>query len=332
MEGRKGVSQYDLMAALVLLLALSFVANEAYRFQNIHQLGFGAFSSPPPRPVTPTTPVQLLTQGARWNHMPITVFADTQNVPATWDPAYLTSLEAAMHAIEEKTGGLVAFKLTPNSGADISIRWVRSFSFAKTLDAVGHTELTFLPFDGRALIKSAEIEILTRIDGRQLSAAEMQNTALHELGHALGLNHTDDKSSMMFPTANEDVLMPNSGDADTLRQVYREGPKADLAIRSAYASKKAQKSVLLSRYYLDGNITIENIGYIDVSDALLRIKVDSSVVHEETLSAVQAGQSIVFTFQNIEAPGDFSVVQFEADPENSYSEYTGSNNVAVVTV
>ncbi len=39
-------------------------------------------------------------------------------------------------------------------------------------------------------------------DGRRLSKDEVYTVMLHEIGHALGLNHTDDATSVMYPGVN----------------------------------------------------------------------------------------------------------------------------------
>ena len=65
---------------------------------------------------------------------------------------------------------------------------------------------------------------------------------------------------------------------------------------------------------------------------LLRIKADGRVVHEEALEKTEAGQSITYTFENINAGSDYHGVQFEVDPDGDYREYDEGNNVAAVNV
>lgn len=228
--------------ALVLVLAvLGFLLyNQVIELQMFQESKEGDFAAPPPRYENITTPLTFLAPQIRWNHMPLTVYIDLETTPPGWIPDFSESLGNAMRGIENKTGMLVSYITITNIDADIKIQWVDTFTHTNVLDAVGSTKLSFLSLDGRTLIRSAEIEMLTRTDGRQLTGNEMQNIALHELGHAFGLNHTNDKTSMMYPFVNRDVLFPSTSDAETLRQVYSKEALADLTINEAHATKRAQ--------------------------------------------------------------------------------------------
>jgi len=44
--------------------------------------------------------------------------------------------------------------------------------------------------------------------------------ATHELGHAVGLNHTNDKNSCVYPDVSVGATSPNKADYDRLRVLY----------------------------------------------------------------------------------------------------------------
>ena len=67
--------------------------------------------------------------------------------------------------------------------------------------AIGLTQIYAPPRSKKLLKANIWIADLTQ-DGRTLSRDEVYTTMLHELGHALGLNHTDDPESVMYPNAN----------------------------------------------------------------------------------------------------------------------------------
>lgn len=52
------------------------------------------------------------------------------------------------------------------------------------------------------------------------SSNHLANTLQHELGHTLGLPHTSNRKSLMYPAAQAKITAPTSADIDALKRLY----------------------------------------------------------------------------------------------------------------
>jgi hypothetical protein len=118
----------------------------------------------------------------------------------------------------EQVGGIpVHFTfVTDSTNAEVLVRWIERFSMRRA----GQADIRW---NGAGWIASATLTLATHTsDGLLLDTDAVYTVALHEIGHLLGLGHSDDPQDVMFPTTSVHDI--TTRDRNTARLLYSVPP------------------------------------------------------------------------------------------------------------
>lgn len=152
-------------------------------------------------------------QGVTWNHSTISVQINPQEDAPWWQPYYIN---ATLRAIGEWNDALTVFAVNysdfsylsslmivptvsnaTNSTFDVYVSWTE-ISLSNSSDDIGLT--TTMSESSGVIINCTTVLASKSQSGEVLNEVDIQNVALHELGHCLGLRHSNYTGDLMYPT------------------------------------------------------------------------------------------------------------------------------------
>lgn len=142
---------------------------------------------------------------------PLRVWIDSASILSGTQASFPEAVRTAFNTWG--TAGIpLRFAFVPSSrDADIRVRWT---------DHLDHkTGSTTWRTDRNGWLTAGDITLATHVsDGFPLDSRGMRAIALHEVGHALGLSHSQDPKDIMAPLIRVDVL--SLSDRSTIKLLY----------------------------------------------------------------------------------------------------------------
>lgn len=123
--------------------------------------------------------------------------------------------DEAMRAWTTASGGKIKFKkVTKPEDVQIYVRFIKNIAKSTDSNAIGLTHHLYA--NGRTL---EVIEISEKApNGRLYSHDSRLRVMIHEFGHALGLDHSNNSRSVMYPAKGSKTIQPE--DIQTLKNLY----------------------------------------------------------------------------------------------------------------
>ncbi len=145
-----------------------------------------------------------------WDHSPITVYINNKTVPLHYSPTYYADIEKALNYWAGGGNGklkyIPVFEIVNSEDADIRIKWDANLQkdqgaphgvAGETIRHIANTQFVY-------------VNIILGVGNHHWNYwVPYTDTAMiaiveHELGHALGLDHSNDPRDIMYPS-NEEI-------------------------------------------------------------------------------------------------------------------------------
>lgn len=143
------------------------------------------------------------------------------------------------------------------------------------------------------------------------------NVAIHELLHALGFDHNNDKKSILYPTLACDQVIDEEI-IDSINELYSIASAPELSFEELTATKSGR--------YVNFHMEVINKGLVQANNVKVGLYSDDEFVDDFELNSISVGAKKIIDVENFKVPLSANNLEFVIDYENQISEISEENN------
>ncbi|MEK6909396.1 MAG: CARDB domain-containing protein [Nanoarchaeota archaeon] len=148
------------------------------------------------------------------------------------------------------------------------------------------------------------------------------NVAIHELLHALGFDHNNNRRSILYPTLECDQEIDQEI-IDSINELYGVESLPDLTFDKVNATKSGR--------YLNFHIEVLNRGLISANNAVVGIYADNKFIETFDLNTISIGAKKIIDVGNLKVPLNAENIEFVIDYGEEIAElYENNNKIALM--